>query len=66
MSVCAHSTPRAPRPGRTAVALAAAVLFLAACTSTPQASRERDSLAKEFLTHPNAATLYVYRSPFNW
>lgn len=43
----------------------ALVVLLAACASTPQASRERDAEGKEFLTHPQAATLYVYRSPFN-
>ena len=42
--------------------IAAAVLFAAGCTSTPQASRERDAEAKEFHTHPNAGTVYVYRS----
>ncbi|HET7158244.1 MAG TPA: DUF2846 domain-containing protein [Burkholderiales bacterium] len=41
------------------------MLLLAACASTPQASRERDAAAKAFVTHPNAATIYVYRSPFN-
>ena len=46
-------------------ALAAAVLLVAGCTSTPEASPQQDALAKEFLTHPNAATIYVYRSEFN-
>lgn len=41
------------------------VLLLAACASTPEASPEKDAQAKEFLTHPNAAAIYVYRSPFN-
>lgn len=41
------------------------VALLVACTSTPQASRERDAEAKQFLTHPNAATIYVYRSNLN-
>ena len=49
---------------RIATGVLAAVL-LAACASTPQAPPSRDALAKEFLTHPNAATIYVYRSPFN-
>lgn len=44
---------------------AAAVMLVAACTSTPEADPRHDALAKEFLTHPNASTLYVYRSPFN-
>ena len=43
----------------------ASVLAVAGCTSTPQASPERDAFAKEFPTHPNASTIYVYRSPFN-
>lgn len=40
-------------------------LLLAACTSTPQATPDRDAQAKEFMTHPGASTIYVYRSPFN-
>ena len=49
---------------RVAIGLVAAVL-ISGCASTPQATRDRDALAKEFLTHPNASTIYVYRSPFN-
>lgn len=49
---------------RIATGFVAAVL-LTACASTPQAPPDRDALAKEFLTHPNASTIYVYRSPFN-
>ena len=44
------------------IALVAAALLAAGCTSTPQASRERDAEAKQFQTHPNAGTVYVYRS----
>jgi hypothetical protein len=44
--------------------LAAAALALAACTSVPQASPERDAEVKQFLTHPNAAALYIYRPDF--
>lgn len=44
------------------VLIAAAALLAAGCASTPQASRERDAEAKEFHTHPNAGTVYVYRS----
>lgn len=44
-------------------ALTAAVL--GGCASTPEAARERDTEAKQFISHPDAATLYVYRSPFN-
>jgi hypothetical protein len=43
----------------------ASILALAGCTSTPQAPAEKDALAKEFVTHPSASTIYVYRSPFN-
>lgn len=45
--------------------VALASVLLGACASTPEASPDRDALAKEFLTHPNAATIYVYRSQFN-
>ena len=45
--------------------VAAALLVLAGCASTPQASQQRDADAKAFTTYPDAATLYVYRSPFN-
>ncbi|MGE5525715.1 MAG: DUF2846 domain-containing protein [Rhodospirillaceae bacterium] len=43
----------------------AALIAVAGCASTPQASRERDADAKAFDVHPGAATVYVYRSPFN-
>ena len=36
--------------------------FIAGCASTPQATRERDAEAKEFITHPATAAIYVYRS----
>ena len=41
---------------------AAATLFIVGCASTPQASPARDAEAKEFRTHPNAGTVYVYRA----
>ena len=41
------------------------LLLLSSCASTPQAPRDQDAEAKQFLTHPQAATLYVYRNPFN-
>jgi hypothetical protein len=41
-----------------------AIFLLAGCTSVPHASHERDSEAKQFITHPNSATLYVYRIDF--
>lgn len=40
-------------------------VLVSGCTSTPQATPAHDALAKEFITHPNAATIYVYRSEFN-
>ena len=43
---------------------AVALLFVAACTSTPQASRERDADAKRFDSQPGSATIYVYRPDF--
>ena len=47
-----------------AAALTAAAL-VSACIFTPLASPQQDTLAKEFITHPDASTIYVYRSPFN-
>lgn len=47
------------------ICAAALLALLASCASTPQASRERDAEAKQFHTHPNAGTIYVYRSNFN-
>jgi Protein of unknown function (DUF2846) len=41
------------------------VLVLSACTSTPQASPERDAEAKRFVSHPGTAALYVYRPDFS-
>ena len=37
------------------------MLALAGCASTPQASRERDSEARQFGSSPADATVYVYR-----
>jgi hypothetical protein len=45
--------------------LLAGALLMTGCTSTPEAQPERNALAKEFLTHPAASTIYVYRSEFN-
>ena len=53
------------RPTSQAAAILIVGLLVAACTSTPQASRQDDAAAKEFVTHPSASTIYVYRSPFN-
>src|SRR5688500_1048487 len=55
-------------PGSTPVrllALFSVLLLIAGCASTPEASKQQDALAKEFYTHPNASTIYVYRSEFN-
>jgi hypothetical protein len=49
------------RPCRGTVAILIAALALAGCASTPQASAVQDSLNKQFLTHPDSATLYVFR-----
>ena len=43
----------------------AAVLALASCAATPQASAERDAEAKKFYVHPSASTIYIYRGFFN-
>ena len=43
---------------------AIAVAALGSCVSVPQASPARDAEAKQFGTHPNAATIYVYRNDF--
>jgi hypothetical protein len=51
--------------GKHAVAAAwLAAALLAGCASTPQASLESDAEAKQFLTHPGSATIYVYRDDF--
>ena len=44
--------------------LVALVLALGACASTPQASRARDAEAKQFITHPGFAAIYVFRPDF--
>jgi len=44
--------------------LAAAVLVLGGCASTPQATPERDAEAKQFVARPDSATIYVYRDDF--
>ncbi len=36
-------------------------LALAGCASTPQATRDRDTDAKQFSSHPAHSTLYIYR-----
>lgn len=45
-------------------ALLVSLLALATgCTSTPQASADRDAAAKAFVTHPATAAIYIYRIP---
>lgn len=46
---------------RDSAVVLAVLLALAGCASTPQAPAGEDALAKQFLTHPDSATLYVYR-----
>jgi hypothetical protein len=45
--------------------LAFALLALAGCASTPQAAPDHDAEAKQFLAHPNATAIYVFRSDFS-
>ena len=40
-------------------------MLLAGCASTPQASRERDADAKQFVSHPATAAIYVYRADWS-
>jgi len=44
--------------------LVVAIFALAGCASTPEASRERDTEAKQFQARPDSAVIYVYRSDF--
>ena len=44
------------------LALILPLVLLAGCASTPEASRARDTDAKQFLSHPGTAAIYVYRS----
>jgi hypothetical protein len=45
-------------------ALVLVAAALAGCVSVPQASPERDAEAKRYMTHPQHATIYVYRNDF--
>jgi hypothetical protein len=38
---------------------------LGGCASVPQAMRDRDAEAKQFLTHPATSAIYVYRTDTN-
>jgi len=37
---------------------------LGGCSSVPQATSDDDAEAKQFITHPGYATLYIYRDEF--
>jgi len=41
--------------------IAVLLAVLAGCASTPQASRQRDAAAKQFITYPASSAIYVYR-----
>jgi hypothetical protein len=43
----------------------AAILSVAGCSSTPQATFENDAEAKTFVAHPGTAAIYVYRNPLD-
>lgn len=55
---------RTPAPRGCVMLAFALALLVAGCASTPQAARDSDADAKQFVPHPNASTLYVYRSDF--
>ncbi len=55
---------RGAAPGHRALAacaFAALACALGGCTSTPQASPDRDADAKRFAAHPASAAVYIYR-----
>ena len=39
-----------------------AIVFLAGCASVPMAPPEEDAAAKEFSTHPDKASIFVFRN----
>ena len=47
------------------LALILSLALLAGCASTPQAAAERDAEAKQFVSHPATAAIYVYRNDWN-
>lgn len=49
-----------------AISAAFAIAVLAGCAWAPRAHPELDAAMKEFPTDPNASTIYVYRSGYNW
>lgn len=48
-----------------ASALVLPLALLSGCASTPQATAERDAEAKQFVSHPATAAIYVYRNEWN-
>ena len=44
----------------------ASVLLISGCTSVPQASEARDADAKQFVTQPGSASIYIYRPDFGY
>lgn len=50
------------RAVRLRIATALLPVLFAACASTPQAAPDLDREAKQFVTHPEDSTLYVYRT----
>ena len=49
---------------RTGWLLVVLLLALGGCASTPQATPARDAEAKQFVTHPGFAGIYVFRPDF--
>lgn len=48
--------------GSLRIATAFLPVLFAACASTPEAALDLDHQAKQFVTHPQDSTLYVYRT----
>jgi hypothetical protein len=49
---------------RAGAAMALLLLAPGGCASTPQATPQRDAEAKQFISHPGTAAIYVYRPDF--
>ena len=48
------------------VSMACLLFAMSGCASTPQATAERDELAKRFAADPEKATVYIYRPGVNF